>query len=400
MDPSILEKRIREKAPLLGNSASGQNWCLRALHPAHPSGEFHGIPDKCCMPTVQLEFKMTFSIPQPVAPGPTYRAWLGVMPNVVAPMVCLSVNTDGTGVVDSWFSNPQITGATIANKTDAWRANVASARLEYMSVTVFYDAPTLYDQGVKVAAQVGQSWNQDNNATPPQYNWNGVLFTPESLVNYPLATQTPGREGAYMPIKLSQPTLPFLEQQLIIQYRPSFVLSAAETARLPRMLDGMMGGILFSNISAQAQLRATIRMGVECLVSPGSLYTPFQEPSNPPDEVALTSYYTVSGVMDDCFPSSYNDWDNMWRAIKDAARKILPFASGIVGTIPGVGKGLSWAADALQKKLEADVTRKGPKPPPRRRNRRRRAGPPPPPRPPPMPRAIASRFKRTKKKKR
>jgi len=315
------------------------------------------------------------------------------MPNVVAPMVCLSVNTDGTGVVDSWFANPQITGATITNKTDAWRANVASARLEYMSVTVFYDAPTLYDQGVKVAAQVGQSWNQDNNATPPPYNWNGVEFTPESLVNYPLATQTPGREGAYMPIKLSQPTLPFIEQQLIILYRPSFVLNAAETARLPRMLDGMIGGILFSNISAQAQLRATVRMGVECLVSPGSLYTPFQEPSCPPDEVALTSYYTVSGMMDDCFPASYNDWDNMWRAIKDVARKLLPIASGMVGTIPGVGKGLSWAADALQKKLEADVVRRKPNPPQRKRNRRKKAGPPRPQRPPPPSRAIKAAMR-------
>jgi len=353
MDPSKLENEILSHQIPLGTTDFGKAWCLRALHPAHPSLAFHGIPDRVSVPTCLLEFRSVFSITPPTAAVNNWGCKLAFMPHPIA--FCDYVSYSGTGQYPNTLFNNQIPGTYLGNKVDYWASNISQARIGYYGVTITYDAPTLLDQGTLVSAQIPVSYavQQDavgaGSAQPFKGTWQTGTPTYDSVIHLPMAVQYQGRDGAYLTMKLSDPACAFSNQSTVIHY--DNLWNGSLEKDLTPYLSTLAGIVIFDNMSLQTSLRITIRIGVESIVPVASVYSLFSSPSCPPDPAAMDAYFALSSRLLDCYPSSYNDWNQLWGAIKNVARVVLPVVGSLAPLIPGIGQGVRWATDAASAAL-------------------------------------------------
>lgn len=146
---------------VFGATPQGRSWALRALHPSDDGVRVDGIPDRTCVPTGLLHFKSTAVINNV---GGSYDADFVFIPSPILFGTASVYEAGGAPVRVVEMVNNQIPGGpTVAPLSAQWRQNVSSARLAYYGVTLYYDAPSLYDQGGLLVAQLPPSFTVDYN---------------------------------------------------------------------------------------------------------------------------------------------------------------------------------------------------------------------------------------------
>jgi len=368
MDPERLRVQILANGTL-GVSVDGQSWCMKALHPASNTGPIAGIPDRTGIPVSFVEFKNSFTVSGSAVGNFPWDVQLTFLPSPVLHSTAQITNST-TGALVAWgqYLNTQLTGTTYVDKANFWQSQVGTARLAYYGITISYDCATLTDNGTLTAGQVLNGWIQSlptaaTGVSVPVMVYAGPTLAYDNLINLPLAVQYRAKEGCYMPIKLNNPSLPFINQSMLYFYRnwwPSGggpPLVGSETIngyKLPQLLDAQLGSVCFRNIINTTMLRVTIRMGVEVTPMAGSSYSSFMHPSPPPDNVALDQYYTISAKLYDGYPDSYNDWNQLWGVIKKVASAAAPVVSSL---IPG-GSAVVAGAKALGSLIDSKANKK------------------------------------------
>lgn len=336
MDTKKLLTEIQGFAIPFGDSIHGSAFVTKAAHPAHTTIGMVGIPDRTAGPKAMLEFKLTALISKPVTAVSNWGCTMCTYPNAVLPLAYVATPDTGAAVQGTLL-NTQIASGTLATIVAAWKGNVQAARVAYQGLTVFCDTPTLSDQGTVVCGQVTPSWSITTATGVDTCTYNGSPITENALMNLPTATQWAAREGVYMPIRLNTPTFPFTNQgQSAIYAGP---ITGLTTGIVTTNLNAQLGAVVFSNLSINAALRVTMRLGVEVITSSGSAYGPFLVMPQSADQRALDSYFSVAARMNDAYPSSYNDLNKFLGVLKSIGKLVLdnPVSEALCSAIPGVG---------------------------------------------------------------
>jgi len=338
MDPTKLRDRFTLQDPYLGRTTDGAQWAMKALHPACNTAAITGIPDRTGVPVAVTEFKSSYTI-QNTVNALNFDAVLTFLPS---PQLfgTSSMTQAGVQILGDYFVNTQLSGAGLTEKRQFWHQQVATARLAYYGITISYDCATLTDNGTLTAGQTMPCWVLVSSTNPATQAYSGIAITYGNLINMPLAVQYRARDGAYMPVKLTNPALPFIDQSNDFAYGGWYPVGQGlpNNFLMSQLLDGQMASVAFRNVSASTMLRVTVRMGLEVTPTPGSSYSSFMHPSPLPDSLALDAYYTISAHMNDAYPDEFNDWNKLKQVVSKIGRFLLP-ALGLAGDViaPGLG---------------------------------------------------------------
>lgn len=330
-----LSNLLASSGVVFGSTPQGKAWTLRALHPSDDGVRVDGIPDRTCVPTGMLHFKTSAVISNQ---GGNYDVDLVFIPSCIL-FGTATVRAAGivTPIARHDILNSQLAGGpTLAGIVGLWKGSVASSRVVYYGVTVYLDAPALFDQGGLVVAQVQPSFSRVFTASPAYCTYTGGLLGFEQLMGLPLAVQHQAKYGAYVPIKLSQPSLSFVEQQQVYQYSGWFDAIEGQPSHytLPSLMDASMGCISLRNVSQNASIRLVVRVGVEFTPVSYSPYSPFTRPSPAPDAIALDAYFRVCAQMPDGWTSDYNDLGKLVDVLKGVAKWAWPAIRQVVSATP------------------------------------------------------------------
>lgn len=219
-----LKDFINSKQKPLGSTPEGQDWCLKALHPADPIVEVRGIPDKSAFPSVFMNYQATFTLSAPAGSAGTWSFDMQMMPH---PVHLLSyIGAASGGAFSGSFLNSQLDGATPYAKWKTFKSLARRWRLAYMSTTVYQDAPDLANQGTLVVCQKPVAFDTygvsgvvvDNTAALPIEGTilgssgvqKGISYNAADFPDFDVSQTMPNayfgrsREGAYIPLKLTK----------------------------------------------------------------------------------------------------------------------------------------------------------------------------------------------------
>lgn len=374
-----LKQLISTQSSSLGSTPTGQQWCLKALHPSDPETEVRGIPDCSSVPSVLMNYQSTFTLSAQAGATGTWSFDAQMIPHPVG--LLSAIRTDSISTTPVEFLNSQLAGATHAAKMSSFCQQFKRWRLAYMGVTVHQNGPAMSDQGSIVVCQppvslVSHSLCSWFSTTPGlvvarpvaslKLSDRASYENSQTLPNSYLANS---RDGVYVPLKLTQTDQkwysmadsismgldravvdPIYTNDLIILptgpfptgtggYYPFLSLAPAH---VPSQTSGVNCdetscplNETWANISVRGASTASsytffVRLGLECQCAPGSIMSPQQRISPVYDPEAIRAYYAVSRELKDAYPADYNDLGTLWKVIKDLARKSLP----LLKTIP------------------------------------------------------------------
>lgn len=380
------------KYPVLGHTAQGAAWALKALHPASKElVTLQGIPDADAFPCVCASYEQTFVI-APEQEG-VWHCELYTIPHPVQP-VCAKVTvlnypSSHLGMVNATLTD----GATTYSDYSINLTKLAhSYRMLYCASTADLDATSLTNGGSVVAAQLPMARQTTNIMQFKDGAFTGSyahLRNTGWVPNFPgiELTQLPGaysglaQDGLYQPVKID-PEAPWVncyEQDL---YLPTTTpvspsgsnLRYAHVPDLPTLNDTFpwwgttgdvsghlpfrsansdentdvtgdiavplqqnnMGVALFYNLTPGSRLTVTVRWGVEYRVPVVSALAPMLKPSAQTDPLALQAYSDLAGMLPWAYPSSYNAEDGLsgilkgaWGALKSVSKYAGPLLSAI-----------------------------------------------------------------------
>lgn len=377
---SKMSKLIADHNLPLGSTETGRAWALKALHPSDPITTTRGIPDESCVPSVFMNYQSTHVIADLQNDEQPWNFDMTVTPHPIS-FACVEQYDGSVGATRSHpLLNPQLPGASHAEKFTAFRSLCDRWRLAYMSVTIQQDAPALADQGSIAACQTVYSPVKQNfSFSSGGYQWAARPFVAstigdkpafDKLQSMPGAYFTKSKEGLYMPIKLtrthqnwrSDATNVFVSYSDVpihqngvgplqttqdansvqcypfpgirgVSYNP--VTSAFVGDVTSDMCNDVLGMISVQNVAPTTRFTVFVRAGYELQVLPGTTLTPQQMMSPEHDESALDAYFAISRKMKDGYPADYNDLGKIWDVIKSVARTVVPLMRGIPG-IPGM----------------------------------------------------------------
>lgn len=374
-----------------GNTPTGGDWCLKALHPSDPLTEVRGIPDHSAVPSVLMNYQSTLTISHPTGTTPwEFRATL--LPH---PINFMFWETENPTAADSGtFLNPQIDGTTHAEKYTNFKKLAQRWRLAYCGVTCYQDGPDLANQGTIVVAQPAVQMKRRYASMP---NLTGVTSrvyagvpicraSEEDLPDFTTSQSMPNayfnrsREGAYVPLKLTESCQDWISEtndvafglttkntvgnisgdcfeyvkpgpyssELYPHYAQGVndlvpvymapgldfsdpVLAGEVTSEF---MNGTFAHICAQNLDPATSFTLYFRYGIEMQVSPGSTISPQMKLSPPYDAAALNTYFSIARELKDAYPASYNDLGKLWDVVSKAAKKVLPMLGsfGPVGT--------------------------------------------------------------------
>jgi len=377
---------IGEKGLAFGDTPTGADWCIKALHPSDPLTEVRGIPDHSAVPSLLMNYQATYTVSCSAGAVGTWEFDSVLMPHPVQQMYLVKRDSVAPAGLESEFLNPQIDGTTHAAKYAAFCLLSRRWRLAYQSVTVIQDGPDLANQGTLVAAQVPvapmllqiclpQATTMLTMARAARY---GDDLRPDyvSTQSMPNAYFNKSKEGCYMPLKLTETcqdwvsasnsetvlsnataqagvssgvyviTQPFVPPFPFIGLNPA---SAGTTNSVCQgqvtspLLNGSWGVVCARNLAPTTSYTFYIRTGIEMQVSPASTLAPQLKLSPPFDRRALDTYFAISRELKDGYPADYNDLGKIWDAISGALRQIGP----ALGAIPGWGPVASGAISGV-----------------------------------------------------
>lgn len=361
---------------MFGDTPTGRDWCIKALHPSDPAVSVAGVPDQSCASTVFLNWQQTNNIlPPSSTSSSTWSADIHVLPT---PFEFGNARTTQSGEAPIVIPFPNLAlGVSGPLAFEALAGTYERWRLAYMGVTVYHDAPALSNQGTVVAAQYVV---EPLVVCPPATLAGGVMLSAnapvvryqtedgpefERLITMPNAMAGQAKDGVYMPLRLDSnhcvwqssadrvfeasaagmgngvvaylsnaPNVPSLLFPDVMQISP--VVAAGEFtgvtgSAVGRLSSPLTGGICFTNLSAGSRLTCVWRVGFECMVQPGTAMTSFQHVSPAYDRTAIDNYYRVSRELKDAYPADYNDLGKMWDVVKKAANFVAP----VLRLVPG-----------------------------------------------------------------
>lgn len=85
-----------------------------------------------------------------------------------------------------------------------------------------------------------------------------------------------------------------------------------------QMLQSEIGNVSFINLSPNAALNLTFRVGLEFQVTPDSILAPQASMAPTFDDRAMLTYYLISRELKDAYPADFNDWGKLKNAIMSA----------------------------------------------------------------------------------
>lgn len=356
---------IRSQAQLLGDTDTGREWCLKALHPSDPATTGRGIPDGATGSSVILNYMSTYTLgPSSGSEG----AWSFDMTLTPNPLVFgAALIKDSVSPSGAWTSMPNSQVSTAPGFLDRYAAFKKMARrwrLSYMSATVLQDSPDLTNGGTLIAAQIptecitltsGQLKGTVKQATLPINSYFlSDMPSFELLQGMPEAYCGPSRDGVYMPIHLdridnewrspandrllvsaqgmSESTvctpIPTIAQFGPWPY-PSVTCAFNDGTSVggdtcPADCNSKFGYISARNLNSTATIVVTIRAGFEVQCGPSSPLAPQLMPPGLYDPMAIRVYTTLVRSMKDAYPADYNDLGKLWNVVMTTARRVLP----------------------------------------------------------------------------
>lgn len=396
-----LKAIVAPEGATLGNTPSGVDWCVKALHPADPITEVRGIPDRSSVPTVFQNYQSAFTFGASAGSVGTWSFTAALLPHPIDFMYCNVIDSHGGGGTTFNFNNPQLTGATHAAKYAALLAMATRWRLAYCSATMYLNAPDLSNQGMMVGCQVPVRPRKFFTGGYDEPAGHGTLIPHVKVMQYqaadipvfanieayPNAYVNRAREGMYMPLKLTDTCQRwfdrgdegFLASETAAYAAGSIELGVAmPPAAWPHedmipahghvigasicsgylsgdqtcpMLSGVFGEIAGQGIDVASTITVYFRYGIEMQVMPTSTLAPQLKLSPPYDPVALDHYFQISRELKDAYPADYNDLGKIWKAIKEA----IPMIAGVAGQVlvPGSGQFAAKGATAIMDRLDS-----------------------------------------------
>jgi len=386
-----LKNIIDARASILGDTPSGVDWCIKALHPSDPLTEVRGIPDKSAVPSLLLNYQSTATIKPTVGATGVWSFDSTLLPHPVAPF--FGVVTDSIhpqGYVPFNHLNPQLDGITHAEKFASFAKLAQRWRLAYMSATVYLDAPDLSNQGTIVVSQVPISFLETNGAfafeeitkASPMMTTKISQPGPEDYPQFDKCQAMPNayfnraREGAYVPLKLTKTCQQWHSMADSTMFcvtshsgDPNYPVIAAPPASVTgvggypfpsltpfgvtmplnqdnttwtgqltsALCNDTVAHICAKNLSVNSGVTIFFRMGYELQVVADSVLSPQLKLSPPYDSTALKHYFAISRELKDAYPADYNDLGKMWDVISGVAKTVAPW----LRLIPGIGAALS-----------------------------------------------------------
>lgn len=424
-----LGEEIRVRNATLGSTATGSDWCIKALHPSDPLTEVRGIPDHSAVPSLLMNYQGTYKVSPNTGAMGTWSFEASLLPHPIQFMYLDKFDSINPNGMEYSFLNQQLGASTLTHseRYDAFLATAQRFRLAYMSVTCYQDGPDLANQGTIVVSQ------------PPvegsKYSWchikpSGDMAAATQTVSYsqedrpsfnssqsmPNAYFSKSKEGAYVPLKLTKscqdwhseadsvgiaqigktanssivtlsntslPQFPHVDLLPTTYNNGIYILSGQRTAP---MLNNTWAHISAQNLSVGTSFSFFVRCGIEIQVSPSSTLAPQLKLSPPHDALALETYFAVARELKDGYPSDYNDLGKIWGNISTALQAVSPI---INAALPGSGAIISGSAalgDFIAKSRRASrekpskaeverVVKTPPKPRPRRRSKKNKARP-------------------------
>lgn len=383
----------------LAATPGGRAWITKALHPSDPIPCCEGVPTMNSRPTIMLNYNMVF-IAAPTSQIGTWGFDASLVPDLFQPMSIRALGPTGLPVLYSSFLNPGLRDPTtpIFNFATAQRVfnsmGIEAHRLTYMGVTAYQDGPALSNQGTLVAAQYPVARQKINIGCPPGAlttafsDIRGVRYQVSDEPNYETSQLMPNayfgesKDGCYMPLRLDGDYRYVTEadREHLCNGFPKVVAAydtyATPTAAPPstifpfpdcpqaywnvaggpyiggtpvyRPLNATWGSICARNLSVATRFAFYVRMGIECLVTPSSVFAPQQKMAIPYDPIALASYFRINRELKDAYPSDHNDLGKIWDVIKSAAKVALPIIGGFGpygAAISGIGNGVMSIVD-------------------------------------------------------
>lgn len=391
-------KTIIGKGAPFGSTPTGADWCVKALHPSDPLTEVRGIPDHSAIPTVCLNYQSVFTLgfnsatPGPWAfdmtllPHPLYFAYWNA-PKARCPETDISQ-------LGNFHNTQLIPGAGNPDHValyNAWRGLALRWRLAYQSVTIYQDGPDLANQGTIVVAQAPMSPLVSCVSAPPTstlpirssiraahfpYSIMGPDFSRSQAM--PNAMMGRSREGAYVPLKLTETCQDWYSQENDITpmsmdwEEPSTAWHNVPTVRVlqfpfenvtpisvntstlavqgqavPALISGNVAHISARNLAETTSYAFHFRVGIECQLAPSSSMTPQLKLSPPYDPMALDTYFRISRELKDAYPADYNDFGKMWEVISAAVKQLSPALNSMLPGLGSAGSAVALLGDSI-----------------------------------------------------
>lgn len=392
-----IEQKLRSiidaRALPMGESQTGRDWCIKALHPSDPLTQVRGIPDESAVPSVFLNYQSMYTLTAPTAAAAT-DTWnfdMALLPHPINFAAIESHYGAGLGNDHVNHMNTQLTGGTHTVKYGTWVATAQRWRLAYAGVTVYQDAPALSNQGTMVACQTTATpslVNLDSTAAVAAGYLN-VAYTSWQANDLPTFTNSQtmpsayfnnSKDGLYMPLKLTKTcqqwhsrhdeianvgvclnnatpnsAATLTKASTTVQtgdsgFWPHYNLAACTSASAGGvvsqwgdvtscMCNDVLGHISAQNLGVTTRLTFFYRFGFEIQVQPATILSPEQMLSPIYDPIALRAYFAIARELKDAYPADFNDLGKIWDVIKSIGRTVLPIVSGLgpigmaVGTI-------------------------------------------------------------------
>lgn len=412
-----------------GITPEGSAWLAKTLHPADNVPPWTGIPNGSGLPSVLMEYEGLLRINANAAAAGTYSGYINVLPHPLQPLSAVTTDSVGDltwGLRNPTF---YVAGDRPYVMTNKFNAVCGAYRMTHVSCTIELDAPALSNQGSLTAAQYPLQWSDYNASYTIAAGADaGKLECVQHIRHYDLATNAQDREslamkpfsysglakdGAYMVLKMDPdvewgrtrdcsysssaaapqaagvypgvalPTsagavgtnecFPFYGGNYPAADRFIFCYVNTATATtqpqgdvFPKMMQPNFGRIAFWNVSKDAGLTIRMRWGVEMLVQPNSILSPSVRACAPRDDVALVAYSRIVDQLPDCFPASYNGWNELGDVLRSVWGKVAPVIRGL-SHAPGmagmIASGVSAVGDLLSQNASKKKRDKGENPP-------------------------------------
>lgn len=380
---------------IMGDTLTGKDWCIKALHPADPTNEVRGVPDESSVPSLMMNYQSVYTISPTDGATGTWSLDGQLIPNPMAFGCALYTDSIGNHSVE--FVNTQIPGADHASRLTNFLRDFQRWRLAYASVTIYQDGPDLANQGTVVVCQKPIEPARFN--VYPQYDMTTAsesgkgfhhVFHMDAadMPDYTASQAMPNayfgksKEGAYIPLKLTKTHQVWhSHRDLTYQAGSSSVVSfsdpsaggsmnisnstnAVTTGAYPflsmndfhvQLTEGNFARFCgqltsdfcnenwadfsFRNMATTTSLSMFFRFGFEVQTQPTSTLAPHLKLSPPSDPKAIESYFAISRELKDAYPADYNDLGKIWDVISSVAKKAAPALSAVPvvgGMLPGV----------------------------------------------------------------
>lgn len=378
-------------------TVDGQNWMMKALHPAEPSISNVAMPDGTSYDTVPIELTYSKTV-GPATLGAIATNWgldCTLLPHPTCP--CVAIPTGGasalTDMVD--FRVPMFTGVTFDDDRGVLNGVAQAWRLCGLGVTIHLDANSTKDSGTVAAAQMVVK--PDNIAfggttVLGRQHCPGVMYdgrdrpTYDQIMALPRAYQSNLRAGMYMPLKLTNTSQHWYSlRESVSLYAPGnvtygtsaqgwFTVGSPTTVAWPfyhlspmhndgtnsmvggatcAMMGDCFGSFSMTGIDPSSSVVFKVRLLLELKVNALSSLVAHMRPPPLRDDAAISNYYKIIRELPDAYPADYNDSGKILRAISSAISTVAPFLSAV----PGFGPLISSAAGPVSALLDFGADR-------------------------------------------